>query len=566
MALPGYQFTVQDEAGNIIPGAAVRVTLESDGSLSTLYTDPNGSVLAGNPVYSDADGFVYFHVASGVYKIRVTAAGYDRTLRYVNLGTAVTDGVTPGIKLNFNSADHLATDPGAGQFKTNNATFASITALYIDNADVDANAITAILDSWDDTGSSSNRGTLELRNTLTPSIFGVFTVTGSVVDSTGFRTISVTPVVGNGTWSDEFAMSFLRTGNTGAAGATGATGPTGTTGSTGATGPTGPSPAVTVLFDSGTSGDPGAGKFGFDNATLASVTSVRVDNVDAFGSSITAMLDSWDDGGNTSDRGVVEFRDQSDPSKFFVGRVTGSVADSTGYRTMSVAHVASAGPLSAECSMTFSRTGNTGASGAGTGDVVGPASATNGGIVLFDLTTGKLIRDSAVVISTDGTFASNADTKAPTEKAVKTYVDAAITAIKAGVSASFDTLAEIATELALKAYLGVAQAWTAPQRYSATALTASTAWNAGTAARLTAAVSTAFQIANPTGGTAIDGQIYTFEITYSGSGPLTWGSQFKGLSAITWTNTSGKKDRAQFQYNSANTEFEYVGHALDVRA
>ena len=32
--------------------------------------------------------------------------------------------------------------------------------------------------------------------------------------------------------------------------------------------------------------------------------------------------------------------------------------------------------------------------GSGVGDVVGPASATNGGIVLFDLTTGKLIKDS----------------------------------------------------------------------------------------------------------------------------------------------------------------------------
>ena len=38
----------------------------------------------------------------------------------------------------------------------------------------------------------------------------------------------------------------------------------------------------------------------------------------------------------------------------------------------------------------------------GTGDVVGPASATNGGIVLFDNTTGKLVKDSTYTITAAG--------------------------------------------------------------------------------------------------------------------------------------------------------------------
>ncbi len=57
------------------------------------------------------------------------------------------------------------------------------------------------------------------------------------------------------------------------------------------------------------------------------------------------------------------------------------------------------------------------------GAVIGPASATNNGIPLYDGTTGKLIKDSAAVISTDGTLASNSDAKVPTEKAVKLYAD-----------------------------------------------------------------------------------------------------------------------------------------------
>lgn len=53
-------------------------------------------------------------------------------------------------------------------------------------------------------------------------------------------------------------------------------------------------------------------------------------------------------------------------------------------------------------------------------------------------------------VDTDGTFAANSDAVVPSQKAAKTYVDAAITAIKNGVSSSFDTLAEIATDLGLK--------------------------------------------------------------------------------------------------------------------
>ena len=60
--------------------------------------------------------------------------------------------------------------------------------------------------------------------------------------------------------------------------------------------------------------------------------------------------------------------------------------------------------------------------GGSAGDVVGPSSSTNNNLAQFDGTTGKLLEDSTVAFSTDGTFASNSDAKLPTEKAVKTYV------------------------------------------------------------------------------------------------------------------------------------------------
>jgi hypothetical protein len=53
-------------------------------------------------------------------------------------------------------------------------------------------------------------------------------------------------------------------------------------------------------------------------------------------------------------------------------------------------------------------------------------------------------------VSSDGTLAGNSTTVAPSQSAVITYVAAAIAGVRNGVSAAFDTLAEIATELALK--------------------------------------------------------------------------------------------------------------------
>lgn len=58
------------------------------------------------------------------------------------------------------------------------------------------------------------------------------------------------------------------------------------------------------------------------------------------------------------------------------------------------------------------------------GAVVGPATSTANAIAIFSGTTGKVISDSAIVISTDGTFASNSDSKIPSEKAIRTYLGA----------------------------------------------------------------------------------------------------------------------------------------------
>ena len=64
-----------------------------------------------------------------------------------------------------------------------------------------------------------------------------------------------------------------------------------------------------------------------------------------------------------------------------------------------------------------------GGGGGGSGDVVGPASSTDGHFAQFDGTTGKLLKDT-IALDTDTTLAANSDTRVASQKAVKTYVTA----------------------------------------------------------------------------------------------------------------------------------------------
>lgn len=62
------------------------------------------------------------------------------------------------------------------------------------------------------------------------------------------------------------------------------------------------------------------------------------------------------------------------------------------------------------------------------GAVTGPASAVSGNIATFNGTSGKVIQDGSISVSTDGTLASNSDSLLPTQKAVKTYADTKVAA------------------------------------------------------------------------------------------------------------------------------------------
>ncbi len=88
MVLARWQATITGDNGDIVPGASVEVRNEATGSLATLYSDRAGAVGISNPMTADSDGFAYFHVDGGAYKITATSSGLTREWRYVPIGTA----------------------------------------------------------------------------------------------------------------------------------------------------------------------------------------------------------------------------------------------------------------------------------------------------------------------------------------------------------------------------------------------------------------------------------------------------------------------------------------------
>jgi hypothetical protein len=134
------------------------------------------------------------------------------------LDFGIPRGAIPAIGWDFDTTT-TDSDPGNGKVRFNNAAPASVTTIYFDNLDRDANTVTAWLDAFDDS-TATPKGTLTATPAASPSGKLIFNVTGSVVDGTGYRKVTVTHVAGATLPSNgaHLAWSFTRSGNDGANG------------------------------------------------------------------------------------------------------------------------------------------------------------------------------------------------------------------------------------------------------------------------------------------------------------------------------------------------------------
>ena len=431
------------------------------------------------------------------------------------------DGAIPGYfyKFDTNTAD---SDPGAGEVKFNNGTYASATAIYINDADSNGASTATDVQSWG--GSTSTiKGSLHIIDINDSSTYARFKITAAVTDASGYNKITVEHLASNNTFSaaDELSITFVRAGDKGTTGDTGSTGSTGNTGSTGASGT---NSQLSMTWNSSTSdADPGAGKVAFNNGTVSSVSILYIDDADDAGADISSYVQSWDDVSNSTARGIVTITKEGTASTYATFKVSGAVTDASGYTKVPVTHVVSSGSFSNTdgVGVHFSYSG---ADGAGTS----LSGSTNN-------TVATVTGANALIGESNLTF--DGSTLAVTgNQTISTTL---------GVSgvASFSVAANVAQSSLTSSSNAVA--WDATAKPNAVHVTTE---------------NTTFSA--PTNN--VEGAFIGLEINYNGSHTIAFNTifEFAASTAPTFTSTDGKTDILVFRYNGA--VWQEVGRTLNL--
>lgn len=147
-------------------------------------------------------------------------------------GTNGAQGDKGGIRYSFSTTTTMA-DPSVGVIRFNSATFGSITAIAIDDLDENSVDVSAYILSWDDSGTSLDRGTIEIKSNVNGTAqVALFRLT-ALTDNAGWTQLTVAPLSGSvPADAAELVVSFHRTGLQGLTGLQGFTGLQGTTGTT----------------------------------------------------------------------------------------------------------------------------------------------------------------------------------------------------------------------------------------------------------------------------------------------------------------------------------------------
>lgn len=107
-------------------------------------------------------------------------------------------------------------DPGSGTFRLNNASLASVTGGFFDNLDINGASVTGWFDMFDDNNDTARRGIIEIIDISDETNFAIYLVTGSVVDGTGYRKLTLSHRASNGTLAGECTVAFYQAGDKGA--------------------------------------------------------------------------------------------------------------------------------------------------------------------------------------------------------------------------------------------------------------------------------------------------------------------------------------------------------------
>lgn len=320
----------------------MRLLIASQTDLLETTGAPSPSLGADKSLAFDPAARVYYYKTNGVWGDPVSLGG--------------SDGVDAGFKNQFSTATGMS-DPGTGFVRFNNATRASVTAIAINDRSSDpANPdVSNYILTWDDS-SNPVRGTIIFRKVGAPLNFAIFQITGALIDNAGWTQLTVTHVASGGTFaaSDALSTVFIRAGDRGASGIDGVS--------------AGP---LFALSTNTTMADPGPGTLRFNNASLASATTMAIDVTSAApgNPTIKPFLLTWDASTNTGHRGALTFTKLGAQENFAIFAITGALVDNTGWIQFTLAYVAGGGTLANGDILVaqFDRTGNRGADGLSAG-------------------------------------------------------------------------------------------------------------------------------------------------------------------------------------------------------
>jgi hypothetical protein len=172
----------------------------------------SAAVLAAQAAANAADASAGAASASASAAAGSAGAASTSATNAANSATAAANSVA-ALPYNFSTTTTDA-DPGAGLFRLNNAAPGSATAAYIDNVDSDGVTATGVLDTWDDS-TTAVRGVLTIRSKTNATIRHTYNVTGSVVDGTGYRKLTLAYLGGSGALTNGAGhwLIFNRTGD-----------------------------------------------------------------------------------------------------------------------------------------------------------------------------------------------------------------------------------------------------------------------------------------------------------------------------------------------------------------
>jgi len=120
MANSIWQATIQNEAGDIIPGAEITVTDEDTGLPATIFSTIGGAAKS-NPFFADSNGFAQFYAGSGTYRVNAedTGTGQSQLWRYIRFGDASSRDVGTSAG-NIPDADDLSMVGATENYTSNN--------------------------------------------------------------------------------------------------------------------------------------------------------------------------------------------------------------------------------------------------------------------------------------------------------------------------------------------------------------------------------------------------------------------------------------------------------------